>query len=115
MDRRTKTKETENRLMNFMHIDVTKKHNLAMAVAKQKAELVAKQLSGPDIGDLQAVWSGDVLNFQVLNGIGKGVKGHLAVTPTTITVHIELTITTLAGKSVITSSVEKHLKAAGVA
>lgn len=65
------------------HIDITRTHHLGMAGARDAAEAVAADLRSQYRA--RTAWDGDTLRLT-----GPGVKGALAVTPTTVRVTADL-------------------------
>ena len=69
-------------------LDVTRPHSLPISIARSKAEGIAKHFE-TKLG-VRWAWDHDVLRFESAEGMAKGVKGEVSVSPTQVRVQIAL-------------------------
>jgi putative polyhydroxyalkanoate system protein len=89
-------------------IDISRSHGLALDVAKERAEQLAKDLEGK-IG-IRWQWDGSLIRFKADRGTAKGVNGSVTVTGSQVRVEIDLPLLLRAMKGVIAGKVHDKLE-----
>lgn len=88
-------------------IDISRNHTLEPAVAKQRAEELAKSMA--DKLGIVWRWDGDVIKFDAPSGVAKGATGSVNIDPKKVRVQVDLPFLLRAVKGTVESKITDKL------
>jgi putative polyhydroxyalkanoate system protein len=89
-------------------IDMSRSHRLELAVARERAEALAKDME--EKLNITWAWAGDTIRFKATKGAAKGTNGQISVSTSKVRVEIDLPFLLRAMKRAIAGKVEKQLE-----